>query len=150
MIPKTDVGTLLAAAQERALSTTGGMSVPIGLDHFTAYVGLIASALELGKLIKTEQRDLEVISAHYKIEVARISTAFAEVEAAMIADFQKDESLKAKTFEAIAMLISVGQYEVASEFHKRLIENMKRPALEAVLKSRNEMIGAGNSRIALR
>lgn len=146
----TEVSQLLAAARERGQSKVVGMAVPGGLDHFVAYVGLISSALELGKLIKTEERDLKVIQNHYEIETLRIRAAFSEIEAAMTADFQRDESLKAKTFEAITALISAGQYEIASEFHKRLMEGLKRPALESILEGRNAITGAKNSRMTLR
>jgi hypothetical protein len=132
----TDVNALLTAARDRGTRAVGTAVIPPGLDHFTVYAGLIGSALELAKLIQTEERDLKVIDSHYQIETQRISAAFREVEAAMIADFKRDESLKEKTFEMIQMLIAAGQFEVAGEFHGRLINSFQRPALEAIIEHR--------------
>jgi len=141
---------LLAAARERGRREMGAAVIPPGLDHFTAYVGLISSALELGKLISTEERDLKVIGAHHEIEVAKIGSAFKEVEGAMLADFQRDESLKVKTFESINLLIAAGQYEIASEFHKRLIDGFKRGALETIIDHRNTVVRESTSRLKLK
>ncbi|MFT4075634.1 MAG: hypothetical protein QM647_08870 [Asticcacaulis sp.] len=141
--------TLLNAARARGSQMMGGVPLP-GLDHFTVYAGLIGSALELGKLFATAERDMAVIQRHHEISVAQISGAFAEVEQAMTADFQRDESLKAKTFDAITQLIAAGQYEIAGEFHKRLIDGFSRPSLEAILEHRNVAAGASGSRLTLR
>ncbi len=141
---------LLFAARERGSQMMGQAALPVGLDHFTVYAGLIGSALELGKLMQTEQRDLAVIQNHYDIAVSHIASAFAEVEKAMQADFERDESLKDKTFEAITQLIAAGQYEIAGEFHKRLIDGFKRPSLETLLDYRNRIGGESGSRITLR
>jgi len=150
MNEQTEVSQLLEAARRRGQEATGYATLPMGLDKFTAYVGLIGSALELGKLIQTEERDLKVIDTHYEVEVARISAAFREVEAAMIADFQRDESLKAQTFEAINLLIAAGQYEIASEFHKRLLDSFQRPSLEAIIDLRNAGTAGSGTRLSLR
>lgn len=150
MVSTTDVGDLLEAARERGKGTVVGISLPPGLDQFTMAVGLIGKAIELGQLVATEECDLGVIQAHYGIETARIQAAFAEVETAMIADFKRDESLKEKTFEAITMLIAAGQFEIASEFHKRFMDSLKRSALEVVLERRNTGAERSNSRFRLR
>lgn len=141
---------LLFAARERGTQAVGGMPLAAGLDHFAVYAGLIGSALELAKLIQTEQRDMTVIHHHYEINVAQISAAFEEVEKAMQADFERDETLKARTFEAINQLIAAGQYEIAGEFHKRLIDGFKQGSLEAILEHRNAMAGGSGSRLSLR
>ena len=126
----------------------GASILPPGLDHFTVYAGLLGNALELGKLIATEKRDLQVIESHYRIQMATISSAFRQVEAAMVTDFQRDESLREKTFEAIKLLIAAGQFEIALEFQKVLVEGFKRSSLEAILEHRNTI--AGSSRLSLR
>ena len=147
---KHENDALLAAARERGSREMGSAIIPPGLDHFTAYVGLISSALELGKLIQTNERDLKVIDSHYKIEMTNIAAAFKEVEGAMLADFQRDESLKDKTFESINLLITAGQYDVASEFHKRLIDGFKRGALETIIEHRNVVARESSSRLKLK
>ena len=131
-----NVPQLLAVARRRGSEATASLALPSGLDHFTAYVGLIGSALELGKLVASEKRDLAVIGNHYDLERARIDTAAKEVEAAMMADFARDETLKDKTFESINLLIAAGQFEIAGEFHKRLMDSFARPSLEAIIESR--------------
>lgn len=141
---------LLFAARERGSAALQGVKLPAGLDHFTVYAGLIGSALELGKLIATEERDLKVIHNHYEISVAQMQAAFAEVEQAMQADFQQDETLKAKTFEAITQLIAAGQYEIAGEFHKRLMDGFQRTSLDTLLSYRNQIAGGSGSRLSLR
>src|ERR1700761_9343402 len=95
-----EMAGLLASARARGQQAVGTGTLPAGIDKFTVYAGLISSALELGKLIETEERDLKAIDTHYAIEMARISAAFREVEAAMLADFQRDSSLRDKTFES--------------------------------------------------
>ena len=150
MVATTGVGDLLEAARERGNGTIVGMAFPPGLDQFTMAIGLVSRAIELGQLMATEERDLGVIQAHYEIETARIQTAFAEVEAAMIADFKRDESLKIKTFEAITMLIAAGQFEIASEFHKRFMDSLHRSALEVVLEGRNGAAARSNSELRVR
>jgi hypothetical protein len=105
---------LLESARTRGNKALEGVVLPSGLEHFTVYAGLIGSALELAKLIQTEQRDLTVIDSHYKLARANMEAAFSEVEKAMQSDFNRDESLKAKTFEAITQLIAAGQYDIAS------------------------------------
>lgn len=147
---RCEVETLLEAARRRGEAATGHALLPAGLDKFSAYVGLIGSALELGKLLSSEQRDLKVIAIHHEIEISRISAAFREVEAAMIADFQRDESLKAKTFEAINLLIAARQFEIASEFHKRLVDSFQRPSLEAIIDLRNVAAGGSGTQLRLR
>jgi hypothetical protein len=79
-----------------------------------------------------------------------MEAAFSEVEKAMQTDFERDESLKAKTFEAITQLISVGQYEIASEFHKRLIDGFNRSSLDAILAHRNNMAASSGSRLTIK
>ncbi len=145
-----DAADLLFSARQRGSQVMGNHALPVGLDHFTVYAGLIGSALELGKLMQTQERDLTVIKNHYEISMAQISAAFEEVEQAMTADFQRDETLKAKTFDAITQLIAAGQYEIAGEFHKRLIDGFSRPSLEAILEHRNSMAGSSGSRLTLR
>ena len=140
------VELVLEAARNRGKQSLSGFIIPQGLDHFTAYVGLIGSALELGKLIRTERRDLHVIDSHYQIEVTRIEAAFGEIELAMMADFKKDESLKQKTFEAITQLITAGQYEIASEFHRRFMESLGRTSLDAIIEGRNNF-GSGFTKL---
>lgn len=147
---RSEVDILLDAARRRGEAATGYALLPTGLDKFNAYVGLIGTALELGKLLSSEERDLKVIATHHEIEISRISAAFCEVEAAMIADFQRDESLKTKTFEAINLLIAAGQYEIASEFHKRLLDSFQRPSLEAIIDLRNVTASASGTRLRLR
>jgi hypothetical protein len=120
------------------------------MDNVAVYVGLIDRTLELAALIQTEERDLKVIESHYEIEMARIGAAFREVEVAMMADFKRDESLKKKTFEMIKLLIAAGQYDVASEFHKRMIDSFQRPALEAIIEHRNVVVGQNGPQIRLK
>ncbi len=138
---------LLQSARDRGNKALEGVVLPAGLDHFTVYAGLIGSAMELGKLIQTEQRDLTVIDSHYKLAKANMEAAFAEVEKAMQSDFERDESLKAKTFEAITQLIAAGQYDIASEFHKRLMDGFNRSSLDAILAHRNTMAATSGSRL---
>lgn len=139
--------TLLANARERGTRAMGMTILPPGLDHFTVYVGLLSSAIELGKLISSEERDLKVIQSHYDIEMSGVAAAFREVEAAMLADFQRDTSLKTKTFESINLLIEAGQYEIASEFHKRLMDGFQRSALATIIEHRNLIAKEGGSRL---
>ncbi|MDQ0462958.1 hypothetical protein QO010_000706 [Caulobacter ginsengisoli] len=141
------MGGLLSAARERGAQAMGATVLPAGLDQFTVYAGLIGSALDLGKLLATEQRDLQVIGSHHQIEAARIDAAFREVEAAMVADFQRDAGLRQKTFDAIDQLIAAGQYEIASEFHRRLFEGFQRGALESIIGHRNVAAAAASSRM---
>lgn len=146
---KSEAAALLVAARERGNSAVGGAVIPPGLDHFTAYVGLIGSALELGKLVQTEERDLKVIDSHYRIEMTRIGAAFKEVETAMLADFKRDESLRNKTFKMIEMLIAAKQHEIALEFYKRLLDSFQRPALEAIIEHRNSVAGRSGTLLRL-
>lgn len=141
---------LFQQARMRGEQATQGQLLPPGLDHFTVYAGLIGNALELAKLVQTEQRDMAVIESHYAIATAQIDAAFKEVEAAMLADFERDQSLKDRTFEAITQLIAAGQYAIASEFHKRLIDDFQRSSLDSILDHRNRMAGATGSRLSLR
>lgn len=135
--PGNNLPHLLDAARERGSEATRHLAIPAGLDHFTAYVGLIGSALELGKLAASEKRDLAVIGNHYELERARIDAASREIEAAMTADFARDETLKLRTFESINLLIAAGQYEIAGEFHKRLMDGFARPSLESIVALRH-------------
>src|ERR1700743_2409814 len=105
---RSDNAALLAQARERGKEAVGSMPIPAGLDQFTAYVGLIGSALELGKLIATQERDLKVIESHYTIEMSRIAAAFKEVESIMMADFARDTSNRDLTFRMIEKLIDQG------------------------------------------
>jgi hypothetical protein len=124
--------------------------LPPGLDQFAVYTGLIDSALELGKLMATEQRDLHVIERSYKLEMAAMTAAFEEVEAAMQADFARDNALRDRTFESINLLISAGQFEIASEFHKRMIDGFSRPALETIIAHRNGFAAGSGLELRMR
>ena len=138
---------LLQSARDRGNKAMEGVVIPSGLDHFTVYAGLIGSSLELAKLVQTEERDLTVIENHYNLAKANMEAAFAEVERAMQTDFERDESLKAKTFEAITQLIAVGQFDIASEFHKRLIDGFNRSSLDAILTHRNNIAAGSGSKL---
>ncbi len=140
---------LLADARERGNRTLGATIIPPGLDQFSVYVGLISSALELGKLIQTEERDLTVIGNHHEREMAEISAAFKKVETAMLADFQRDGSLRDKTFETINLLIAAGQHDIALKFYERFMDGFKRGALETIIEHRNAVAG-GNTRLELK
>ena len=145
-----ETAELLAQARARGGETVGSLVIPPGLDHFTAYVGLIGSALELGKLIETEERDLKVIGSHHEIEIARIAAAFREVETAMLADFRREGSLRDKTFETINLLVAAGQHEIALKFYERFIDGFKRGALEMIIELRNRDAARSSARIELR
>lgn len=142
-----DTVPLLDEARRRGSTALGDTPLPFGLDQFTIYTGLIGSALELGKLLATEERDLAAIGTHHHLRMAEIQSAFAQVETAMMADFDRDSTLRSQTFIAINLLIEKGQYEIAAEFHKRMLDGFSRPALETILHNRNAMAGAGGSRI---
>ena len=141
---------LLADARERGSKAFGANVLPPGLDHVTAYVGLISSALELGKLIATEERDLKVIGNHHDLEIAKIDSAFREVEAAMIADFQRDHSLREKSFESINLLIAAGQHELALKFYERLMDGFTKGALEGLIQLRNNVSSESTTRMKLK
>jgi len=145
-----EAAEFLAEARERGSKTVGSTIIPPGLDHFTAYVGLIGSAIELGKLIQTEQRDLQIIHSHHEIEIARISAAFRQVEAAMLTDFEREGSLRDKTFETINLLVAAGQHEIAFKFYERFIDGFKRSALEMIIEMRNRDAAKSNARIELK
>lgn len=138
---------ILEAARRRGEAVTEYAPLPAGLDKFTTYAGLISSALELGKLVATEERDLQAIASHYDIEVRRISAAFREVEMAMLAGFEQDASLRERTFDAINLLIEKGQFEIASEFHRRLIDSFSRPPLETLVELRNQAGSGSGTRL---
>ena len=143
----TEAEILLNDARERGAQSFGNVILPPGLEKFTLYAGLISRAMDLAKVVQTEERDLKIIASHHEIEIARINTAFREVEAAMISDFKTEEDKRAGTFQAIEQLIAAGQYELASEFHKRLIEGQKRTVLETLLDARNAAVGGGVGRL---
>lgn len=147
-MPQPD--SYLAEARARGAKAMGSTILAPGLDNFTVYVGLIGSALELGKLIKTEKRDLAAIETHHEREMGRIATAFREVEMAMLSDFQKESTLRDRTFDSIELLIAAGQHEIASEFHKRLMDGFQRSALELIVERRNQDAGASTSRIKMK
>ncbi|MBS0473086.1 MAG: hypothetical protein JSR60_18595 [Proteobacteria bacterium] len=146
----TESNVFLDQARARGAKLMGSVPVAPGLDNFTAYVGLLGSAIELGKLISSEERDLRSIETHHEREMTRIAGAFREVEAAMLADFQKENSLRDGTFETINRLIEAGQFEIASEFHRRLMDGFKRSALELIIDHRNRVAAASTTRIELK
>lgn len=124
-------------ARARGARVLTGVSLPEGLERLNVYVGLIHGAIELGKIIGTEDRDLQAISTHHDIEMSRIRAGLAEIEAALMTDVERDQSLRDKTFESINLLIAAGQYEIAVEFQKRLGDQLSRPALETIVDHRN-------------
>lgn len=147
---RSDAEILLDEARERGSQSFGAFVLPPGMEKFGLYAGLISKTMELAKVVQTEHRDLKVIAAHHEIEITRINAAFREVEAAMVSDFKNEQEQRAQTFAAIDKLFAAGQYEIASEFHKRLIDGQKRSALETVLEARNASVGEGGSRLRVR
>ena len=147
--PDTEASSLLVAARERGKKAMSGTVLPPGLDHFTAYIGLVSSALELGKLMATEERDLRAIETHHEREMTNITLAFRQVEAAMIADFSRDESLKAKSFQIIESMVAAGQFEIALEAYKCLLNGFSRPSLEVILEHSNRIAGKRNSTLRI-
>ena len=146
----SEANTLLSAARERGARAIGGVAIPSGLDQLAIYAGLIGSALELGKLIQTEERDKKVIDNHYNIEMNWIGAAFKEVEAAMMADFNRDESFKEKTFEMMRLLVAAGQFEIANQLHERMVSSFQRPALESIIAHQNALTKESGSYIGLK
>lgn len=146
----TEAKSLLAAARERGARAIGGVVIPAGLDQLTIYAGLIGSALELGKLMTTEDRDLKVIDSHYDIEMNKIAAAFKEVEGAMLADFNRDESFKERTFEMMRLLVAAGQFEIANQLHERMVSSFQRPALEAIIAHQNTVAKESGSYLTLK
>lgn len=128
-----DTSRLLAAARERGQKILAGAPPLTGLDQVAVYVGLIGSALELAKLVQTEERDLKVIEAHYSIEISRINAAFKETEMAMQLAFDRDHSLRAKTFKVIELLISANQHEIALKFYERMLDGFSNITLDSLL-----------------
>jgi hypothetical protein len=143
-------GSLIVAARERGTRVLKSALIPPGLDHFTVYAGLISSALELAKLIQTEKRDLAAIQAHHDLEAERIRLAFREVEAAMLVDFQRDMALRERTFQAINLLIEVGEYDIALKFYERMVDGFTQGALETIIEHRNNIASASTARLWLR
>src|SRR3569833_3977495 len=76
----------LTAARDRGRELLAGEILPPALDQFTVYTGLLDKALDLAKLIATEERDLQTISSHHEREMTKIMAAFTEVEHAMLID----------------------------------------------------------------
>ena len=141
---------LLIEARQRGRDVLGTAVLPPGTEHIAAYIGLISNALELGKLLATEQRDLEVIGSHHEIEIAKIGVAFKETEAAMRADFERDTALREQAFLAINSLIAAGQYEVATKFYEILMGGFRRPALETIMENRNAIAANTKTRMTLK
>lgn len=148
--PELSHGRLLAEARQRGQEALGGSVMPPGGEHITAYIGLVANAIELGKLLATEERDLQVIANHHEIEMAKIADAFKQVEAAMRADFERESSLRQQAFASIDKLIAAGQYEVATRFYEILMSGFSRPALETILAHRNELASNTQTRMYLK
>lgn len=140
----------LFAARERGQAALAGAPLPAGLDQFATYAGLIGSALDLGKLIATEKRDLHAIGSHHDLRMAEITCAYQEVEAAMLADFERDEGLRAKTFAMIDKLMEAGEFAIAAEVHRRLIDGAAKPALATILDHRNGMARDSGSALFLK
>ena len=132
-----ETAKLLQTARQRGREAIGPSDLPQGLDHFTVYVGLLSSAIELAKLVQTEERDKLVIETHYEMEMKRIDNAFAEIEMAMQADFARDESIRTRTFEAVNKLIEAGKHEIALKFFERMVEGQSRGALDSLILLRN-------------
>jgi len=140
---------MLAEARKRGQEVMGTHVMPAGMDNVTAYVGLISSALELGKLIATEERDLKVIEADHQQTMLKISGAFKELESGMRGDFERDKSFRDESFKAIHQLIADGKHDVAMRFYEILQSNFSRPSLEVILEARN--VGASpNTRLTLK
>lgn len=139
-----------AVARERGNVALAGAALPSGLDQFAVYAGLIGSALDLGKLIATEKRDLEAIQSHHALRMAQITSAYQEVEAAMLADFERDEGLRTQTFAMIDKLMEAGEFAIAAEVHRRLIDGANRPALATVLEHRNGIASGSGSTLYLK
>lgn len=140
---------MLEEARRRGREVMGTNALPAAMDNVTTYVGLISSALELGKLIATEERDLKAIETHHQREVMKISSAFSETELAMRADFERDKTMRDESFKAIHSLIAAGQHEIAMRFYEILQSNFSRPALEVILTARNAT-ASPNTRLTLK
>jgi hypothetical protein len=138
-----DNDRLLTEARERGSKVLGSLAVPQHFGNVTVYIGLIESALELAKLIQTEERDLTVIGAHHEQERMRIEVAFREIEMAMQTDFQRETELRSRTMDIIERLIASDQSEIALKFYERLLDGFRRGAFEQMIELRNE--GARNS-----
>jgi len=148
MTKNTEIQDTLAAARERGTRALAGATLPAGLDQVAVYVGLISSALDLAKLIQTEERDLQTIGTHHEREVAKITAAFREVERGMLSDFDHNSALRAQTFEIIEKLIAAGQHEIALKFYERMIDGFKQGAMEGLIELRNK--GAESSKTELK
>jgi hypothetical protein len=145
-----EVSDLLRAARQRGSEALGAETAFLGMDQFAIYTGLLGSALELGKLLATEGRDLRVIESHHEMRMAEIALAFKEVEGAMLADFERDQGIREKTFEMINRLIDAGQFELALEAHRRLIEGNNRSSLSEIIDHRNNILKGSGSRMFLK
>ncbi len=140
---------LLDAARERGQALATGATLGQGIRSFTTYIGLISRSIELAQLIASEKRDLKAIDSHYEIESSRIRLAFEQVENELLANVRQNEALIGLTFESINMLIAAGQHAVASEFHRRMLENLSRPSLERIVEARNAVAEGSGTRLRL-
>lgn len=129
---------LLDAARVRGRALLAGEVLPPALDQFTVYTGLIDKALDLGKLIATEERDLHVIDSAYRLEMAAITAEFAKIENSMRIDAERDDIYRDQQFAIINKLIDAGNFELASEIHKRLIDSKARSAMDQLIELRNK------------
>lgn len=142
-----ELAELLRGARERGRALTGAEAIKQSYEAFTTYAGLISRSMELAKLKATEKRDLAAIGAHYEIESSRIALAFKQLEAELRASFSQNEMLMASSFQCIEMLIAAGEHEIASEFHRRMLENLHRPSLDQVVDARNAAAEGSGTRL---
>ena len=129
--------SLLTAARDRGRELLAGEILPPALDQFTVYTGLLDKALDLAKLIATEERDLQTISSHHEREMTKIMAAFTEVEHAMLIDQAQHDAFRDQQFALINRLIDAEKFELASEIHRRLMDGRPRSTVEQLIELRN-------------
>lgn len=90
--------------------------------HSTELMGLLVEAVQLGKLIATEERDLEAIRADYRLKSEYLEKQHTQIISEIEHFYGERKLIIDKINEQADRLTAAGQFEMAQALLNKLID----------------------------
>ena len=114
--------------------------IPFTLNS-TDLTGLLIEAIQLGKLVATEKRDLEAIRSNYKERSERLENLHNEIMTEIKEFYGQRQAIIDKINHQSDQLIAAGQYDVAEVLLSKLIDMVANHSpLRTAIELRNERL----------
>lgn len=126
------------APMEVTIQQALGRAAPASyLLRSTTVLDLLVEAVELAKILATEERDLAAIRAEYEIRSARLANNHTENVMLINREYDERQIQINMLNDTVHKLITANQFIIAQQLMNRLADILAASPLDKVLKHRN-------------